>query len=50
MVRISVLNDALKNIYNAEKVGKRQASEPGASVDSPPHPSFPSGRRPRSVF
>ena len=24
MVRISVLNDALKNMYNAEKRGKRQ--------------------------
>jgi ribosomal protein S8 len=24
MVRVSVLNDALKNMYNAEKRGKRQ--------------------------
>ena len=42
MVRISVLNDALKNIYNAEKVGKRQAStlfEPPIDV-SPLPPAF----------
>ena len=25
MVRVSVLNDALKSMYNAEKCGKRQA-------------------------
>jgi small subunit ribosomal protein S15Ae len=24
MVRVSVLNDALKSMYNAEKIGKRQ--------------------------
>jgi small subunit ribosomal protein S15Ae len=24
MVRVSVVNDALKSMYNAEKIGKRQ--------------------------
>ncbi|TYH87993.1 hypothetical protein ES332_D01G156500v1 [Gossypium tomentosum] len=34
MVRVSVLNDALKSMYNAEKRGKRQYTDIGVSVDA----------------
>ena len=34
MVRISVLNDCLRSIFNAEKRGKRHRHEPAAHVRS----------------